>query len=569
VKDQTDSQLLCAYADHRSESAFAELVRRHVDFVHSAALRMVCDSHLAQDVAQGTFVALARNATQLTDRPVLSGWLHRTAQNIAAQTVRTDVRRRAREQEAAAMNELLTAEPDAAWEHVAPHLDAALGELNEADRDTLLLRYFERKSAKEIAHTLGTSEDAAQKRVSRAVERLREFLAKRGVTVGASGLVAVVSVNAIQAAPVGLAATIAANAALAAPTAAAITTATLTKIIAMTTLQKTAITITLAVVAGTAIYQARQASRLREENQTLQRQQAPLAGQLAELKAENEGLSNQVAQVKDSETLTKSQLSELLALRGKVGSAQTDSQELAKLKTTLSHQSSQIPDYFTNAMATGVSTAEKWKIKDAQARLARMKIMLNLSDDQAQAINDIMQKHIQSQSQMTLAMLSGKDTREQPQAMGGFPDNGEAEIKALFTPEQLAAYPQYQEAKQVTAANNSANSDASLIAGDFNLSKEQKEQIRAAFYQMNLDQSANGLNQEAISASKKSGDLAGVVNMSIELQKSQLDQKLKALGDILSPEQINTYREEQMNRINMLAAAMKMLPTQTPAGTAN
>lgn len=162
MNDQTDSQLLRAYAEDRSEPAFAELVRRHVDFVYSAALRMVCDSHLAQEVTQGVFVALAKNTAQLSDRPVLSGWLHRTAQNIAAQTVRTEVRRRAREQEAVAMNELLAHEPDAAWENVAPHLDAALGELSEPDRDALLLRYFERKSAREMAATLNVSEEAAQ-----------------------------------------------------------------------------------------------------------------------------------------------------------------------------------------------------------------------------------------------------------------------------------------------------------------------------------------------------------------------------------------------------------------------
>src|SRR5207249_11759078 len=173
---------------------------------------MVRDPHLAEDVAQGAFVALAQNARQLTDRPVLSGWLHRTAQNLAANTIRSDVRRRAREQEAVAMNELH--EPDAVWEQIAPHLDNALGELSEADRDALLLRYFERKSAREMAQTLGTSEEAAQKRVSRAVERLREFFTKRGFTVGSSGLVVVISANAVQAAPVGLAVTISSAAAL-------------------------------------------------------------------------------------------------------------------------------------------------------------------------------------------------------------------------------------------------------------------------------------------------------------------------------------------------------------------
>ena len=232
----TDEQLLRDYTERRSEAAFAELVRRHVDFVYSAALRMVRDAHLAEDVTQGVFMALAQNARQLVDRSVLSGWLHRTAQNLAANAVRSDVRRRAHEQEAAAMNELLSDETEAVWERIAPHLDAALGELSEADRDALLLRYFECKSAREMAQTLGVSDEAAQKRVSRAVERLREFFAKRGVTVGASGLVVVMSANAVQAAPVGLAVTISTGAAVLAGDAVSTSTAiAVTKTIAMTT----------------------------------------------------------------------------------------------------------------------------------------------------------------------------------------------------------------------------------------------------------------------------------------------------------------------------------------------
>src|SRR5882724_2488169 len=107
MNSPSDQQLLHIYAETRSETAFAELVRRHVDFVYSAALRMVRDPHLAEDVTQSVFVAFAKNAALLTNRRVLSGWLHRTAQNIAAHTVRTIERRRAREQEAVAMNELL------------------------------------------------------------------------------------------------------------------------------------------------------------------------------------------------------------------------------------------------------------------------------------------------------------------------------------------------------------------------------------------------------------------------------------------------------------------------------
>jgi RNA polymerase sigma factor (sigma-70 family) len=271
----TDQRLLREYAQRRVEAAFGELVRRHVDLVYSAALRMVRDAHLAEDVTQGVFVALSQSAGQLTERPVLSGWLHRTTQNLAANAVRSDVRRRAREQEAAAMSDLLSTEPGAGWEEIAPHLDAALGELNEPDRDALLLRYFERKSAREMAQILGTREEAAQKRVSRAVDRVRELLVKRGVTASASGLVVLISASAVQAAPAGLALSITASAAVAGTALAGLTTTTAAKTIAMTTLQKVLIATTLAAAIGVGTYEARQASLLRAQVKTLRQQPAP------------------------------------------------------------------------------------------------------------------------------------------------------------------------------------------------------------------------------------------------------------------------------------------------------
>ena len=339
MNDQTDSQLLRAYAEHRSEPAFTELVRRHLDFVHSAALRMVCDSHLAQDVTQGVFVALAKNATQLADRAVLSGWLHRTAQNLAAQTVRTDVRRRAREQEAAAMNELISAEPDTRWEHIAPHLDAALGELSEPDRDALLLRYFERKSASEMARTLGISDEAAQKRVSRAVERLREFFAKRGITASASGLVVVISANAVQAAPVGLAVTISTAVALAGTTLAS-TTATTAKAIAMTTLHKTLIAATLAVVTAAGLYEARQAATFRAKAQTLQQQHDLLDEQFHKLQQEKHDAANRLAALADKSQDATGSSSELLKLRAEINRLRNELNEAAAAgKDAMAYQS--------------------------------------------------------------------------------------------------------------------------------------------------------------------------------------------------------------------------------------
>jgi RNA polymerase sigma factor (sigma-70 family) len=173
---------------------------------------MVRDPHLAQDVTQAVFLALARHAAELLDRPVLSGWLHRAAQNLAANTVRSDVRRRARELEAATVNELLSTDPDAPWDQIAPDLDAVLGGLSEPDREVVLLRYFEGKSASQMARILGTSDEAAQKRLNRAVERLRERFAARGLGASARALALVISANAVQAPPADLASTIVAAA---------------------------------------------------------------------------------------------------------------------------------------------------------------------------------------------------------------------------------------------------------------------------------------------------------------------------------------------------------------------
>ena len=326
---QTDQQLLREYSERRSEPAFAELVRRYVDLVYSAARRMVCDSHLAEDVTQSVFVVLAKNATELTGCAVLSGWLHHTAQNLAANVVRSEVRRRNREQESVAMNELLSAESETSWQAIAPYLDAALGEMEDADRDALLLRYFERKSASEMADILGISDEAAQKRVSRAVERLRELFSKRNVTIGASGLTVLITVNAVQAAPIGLASTI--SAAVLAGTAVTASTITLTKTIAMTTLQKTlvaAVFTASAVLGGAAVQQARQAADLREQNQTLQREIAPLANQIQQLQNERDRATNQLATLlaRKADAGPGSNELELLKLRGEVAQFRSSSQ---------------------------------------------------------------------------------------------------------------------------------------------------------------------------------------------------------------------------------------------------
>ena len=307
----TDEQLLRDYAGKQSEAAFAELVRRHVDFVYSASLRMVCDSHLAQDVTQGVFVALAQNARSLTKHPVLSGWLHRTTRNIAANTVRSEVRRRAREQEAAAINQL--SESDTTWEIIAPHLDEALGELTEEDRDALLLRYFEKRSGREMADILGTSEDAAKKRVSRAVERLREIFSKRRLTIGAGGLVVLISANAVQSAPAGLAANI-----LAATLGVAST-------IGMTMIYKILIAGMTAVAVGTGTY----AVHMQSQMASLERQNASLNSQMAQWQQQFSDATNQLAGLQQQNEELRANQADLLRLRAEVTRLQNEANEQA------------------------------------------------------------------------------------------------------------------------------------------------------------------------------------------------------------------------------------------------
>lgn len=330
MNDRTDQQLLRDYLQHRSETAFAELVRRHIDFVYSAALRLVCDRQLAEDVTQGVFLALAQNAGRLAKHPVLSGWLHCTARNLAANTVRANVRRTAREQEAAAMNEILAAGSNASWDSIAPHLDAALGELAEADRDAILLRYFERKAAREMAQILGTSEEAAQKRVNRAVERVREFLSKRGIAIGAAGLVVLISANAVQAAPAALTvATVAILAGTSVQTSAAVAA---TKVIAMTTAQKTLFGLVVAAALTTPLVTHLHAeSRLHEQEVALRRG----AETLSRLQTDNTRLSRPAAAPDYSATSSQQndQLRDVLKLRAEITGLQSEIQELSDSKT--------------------------------------------------------------------------------------------------------------------------------------------------------------------------------------------------------------------------------------------
>ncbi len=200
-----DAELLRAYAKDRSEPAFAELVRRHVNLVYSVALRNLAgDTQLAEDVTQQVFTDLAQKAGVLSGHAVLGGWLYRSTQFAAAKTVRSERRRRLREQEAEAMH-ASSASPEPDWEKLRPTLDRLIGELDERDRDAVWLRFVANQSYSDIGTKLGLSENAARMRVDRALAKLHQRLSRAGITSSLAALGSALAGQVRSIAPAGLA----------------------------------------------------------------------------------------------------------------------------------------------------------------------------------------------------------------------------------------------------------------------------------------------------------------------------------------------------------------------------
>jgi RNA polymerase sigma factor (sigma-70 family) len=170
--------------------AFRQLVERHLDWVYRSARQQVVDAHLAEDVTQTVFLVLARKARSLQGEMRLSPWLFKVTRYTALQVLRAARRRAHHEGKASAMADRLTENPTEADSSEAPAmLQESIARLKLRDREALLLRFYEGKSFPAVGAALGISEEAARKRVTRAVQSLRERLHRRGVTMSPSVLV--------------------------------------------------------------------------------------------------------------------------------------------------------------------------------------------------------------------------------------------------------------------------------------------------------------------------------------------------------------------------------------------
>lgn len=229
MREMDDMALLREYTARQSETAFATLVERHIGLVYCAALRQARDPAQAQEITQVVFILLARKAHSLREGTILSAWLYRAARFAASDARKMAFRRQQREQQAFQMQTISAASSDEpGWEQIAPLLDEAMAALGEKDRNAVMLRYFEQKSLEEVGVALGIGTVTAQKRVWRAVDKLRQYFSRHGEALSAEGITAALSAHAIHGVPSGLAAAVAATAALKG-TAATASTATLIK----------------------------------------------------------------------------------------------------------------------------------------------------------------------------------------------------------------------------------------------------------------------------------------------------------------------------------------------------
>ncbi|MFO1497916.1 MAG: sigma-70 family RNA polymerase sigma factor [Verrucomicrobiota bacterium] len=324
-----DATLVRQYVTEGSESAFAELVSRHVSLVHSVALRCVGgDAHRAQDVTQAVFCELARKAPHLISHRALSGWLYTTARHIGRRSRRAEIRRVQRElAHQGPMQIQGDGKPELAWAELLPVLDEAMGELGERDRHAIVLRFFENKRLADVGVGLGLTENAARMRVDRALGKLRGLLARRGINSTASALCASILTNAVAPAPTGLAASLVGPAVASAFSTGS--TAGLTAFSFLNIMNSTKLAVGVAAVAltgavGTFVKMGYTNSKLRTELMTL-RNQAPPAPEPVQVVAPNASETEELARL-------RAEHGELLRLKGEVGLLRQAQTELARLR---------------------------------------------------------------------------------------------------------------------------------------------------------------------------------------------------------------------------------------------
>jgi RNA polymerase sigma factor (sigma-70 family) len=349
IDGMSDERTLLAEYAAGSEAAFRELVERYINLVYSAALRLVDgDAHMAQDVAQTVFFDLARAAASLSSDVRLGGWLHRHTCFVAAKMMRAQRRRELREQEAAHMNAF---EHQSNFSDAAQLLDTAINQLGASDRAAILLRFFEGLDFRAIGAALGSNEAAAQKRVSRALEKLNRLLTKKGVKLTGAALAAALSAQAVSAAPIGLASNIAAGVLLATPESAS--AFSLIKLMMISKSKAAAMTLLLAAaVSAPIIFNRPAAANIAD----LQKNVSAQTSRLLALARENRRLETELAKIDRTAASERDEFSKLSS------EARALRQNAEKIKT-LRDQIRQVSYQREGGNQTIWQNTEFWRVK--------------------------------------------------------------------------------------------------------------------------------------------------------------------------------------------------------------
>lgn len=197
----SDWTLLQDFIRDGSRWQLERLIQRHINMVYSTALRDVRDPHLAQDVTQAVFVVLLGKASKIRQGTVLGGWLFRTTRFCARDALKRERRRDRHEREAAAMKPSNGDRAAAdAWDQIRPLLNEGIASLHRRDRDAIVMRYLENNTVAEVARRMHSTEAAARQRLFRAVGKLRQFFARRGLGTAVSPAVLGIALDAHAAA---------------------------------------------------------------------------------------------------------------------------------------------------------------------------------------------------------------------------------------------------------------------------------------------------------------------------------------------------------------------------------
>jgi len=544
-------QLLAEYAESGSESAFRELVSRYVDLVNSAAVRLVNeDTHLAEDVAQTVFADLARMAPTLSRKVMLGGWLHRHACFVASKTMRGEHRRQARERQAVEMN----AHEDhsaANLASVAPMLDDAINQLGSEDRAAILLRFFEQRDFRSVGEALGSNEDAARKRVDRALGKLESLLKRRGVALSATVLGSALATQAVTAAPAGLALSIS-SAALASAATGGGTALTILKIMSMTKLKLGIIS--AVVVAGITVpivvMHQRAQTKLHEADEALRQQNE----QVKQLAAENERLAKAAAQKTTPPPASNNPSLEVLRLRGEVGRLRQENASQAATKKT--NGPSMLSGLAANPeMMKMVRTQNKGALGAAYKELANK---LKLTPEQTDQFSDILADNAVGIIEPVTEILREGKSRDE---INSIFDKRDAEllekVQALLGPEGLAEYKEYTH-NLVSAAT--AKEFEAKMDGDKDAKQVKSKQ---------LDQLMREETQAALTAAGLGSDfqIAPMLNFRNIASEELAETNLKLLDGIyervaaradsfLSADELKKFGEFRTSALNMNRMAL-------------